>query len=89
MTNDLFEKKRIYVNYGSQISSKSRNEWIFIYKIILILFFFSGILTLFLKLDSSLFPQFLVKSNRGSLPLQDFISFETPFKTTKQCDCLD
>ncbi|WP_044286254.1 MSC_0624 family F1-like ATPase-associated membrane protein [Mycoplasmopsis canis] len=80
MTNDLFEKKRIYVNYGSQISSKSRNEWIFIYKIILILFFFSGILTLFLKLDSSLFPQFLVKSNRGSLPLQDFISFETPLK---------
>ncbi|VEU69278.1 Uncharacterised protein (plasmid) [Mycoplasmopsis canis] len=66
MTNDLFEKKRIYVNYGSQISSKSRNEWIFIYKIILILFFFSGILTLFLKLDSSLFPQFW--SNQIEVP---------------------
>ncbi|VEU63682.1 MSC_0624 family F1-like ATPase-associated membrane protein [Mycoplasmopsis bovirhinis] len=80
MTNDLFERKRIYVNYSSKISSKSKNQWIFIYKIILILFFFAGALSLFLTLDQSLFPAALIRTSNNSANLQEFITFETPSK---------
>ncbi|WAM04175.1 hypothetical protein ONA01_03755 [Mycoplasmopsis cynos] len=74
--NDLFDRRRIYINYSSQISSKSGNEWIFIYKLILILFFAIGSLVLFIKLGDSLFPE-KVLVFLGGKPFQNFISFVT------------
>ncbi|WP_117275465.1 MSC_0624 family F1-like ATPase-associated membrane protein [Mycoplasmopsis edwardii] len=76
MNKDLFEKKRIYVNYNSQISSKLGNEWILGYKLALVLLFAIGSLILFIKMDSWLFPGELISGQKSPL-LLNFLAFET------------
>ncbi|WP_027121455.1 MSC_0624 family F1-like ATPase-associated membrane protein [Mycoplasma leonicaptivi] len=76
MNSTLIEDKKIYDDYSSSLSFRSKNKWVFIYKAVLISFFVLAIFALFLFIDKSLFDSKLLLFSEKQ-PLGNFLLFDT------------